>query len=106
LIFNADSGKPGDSSLQLVSILVISILVISILAELNMISYAMLPQPGSTENTGVQHYRAKHATIHSLPHMLVLFDGILPGEGPMSVHAHPGALAVMTGTVLTGSHAR
>jgi diacylglycerol kinase (ATP) len=73
--------------------------------KLNMISYAMLSQLGSTENMGIQHYRIKYAKIHSIPRMPVLADGLLLGEGSMSVHVHPRALTVMTGAVLTGSQA-
>jgi hypothetical protein len=36
--------------------------------------------------------------------MPVLADGILLGEGSLSVHVHPRALAVMVGAKLTGRH--
>lgn len=83
----------------------LDVFTFSDMSKMNMISYAMLSQLGSTENTGIQHYRVKRARIHSTPRMPVLADGLLLGEGPMSVHVHPGALAVMTGAVLTGSKA-
>jgi diacylglycerol kinase family enzyme len=83
----------------------LDIFTFSDMSKLNMISYAMLSQLGSTGNAGVQHYRVKHAKIHSVPRMPVLADGLLLGEGSMSVHVHPGALAVMAGAVLTGSQA-
>ncbi len=67
-----------------------------------MISYAMLSQIGHFEDIGIKHYRVKHVNIHSNPHMPVLADGILLGEGSISVHIHPHALAVMAGSVLTG----
>jgi hypothetical protein len=35
--------------------------------------------------------------------MPVLADGLLLGEGSLSVHVHPRALTVMTGAVLTRS---
>jgi diacylglycerol kinase family enzyme len=67
-----------------------------------MISYAMLSQIGVVEDIGILHYRAKHVKIRSIPRMPVLADGILLGEGSLSVHIHPRALTVMTGTALTG----
>jgi YegS/Rv2252/BmrU family lipid kinase len=83
----------------------LDIFTFSDMSKLNMISYAMLSQLGSTDNTGIQHYRVKHAQIHSTPRMPVLADGLLLGEGSMSIHVSPGALAVMTGAALTGSKA-
>jgi YegS/Rv2252/BmrU family lipid kinase len=74
--------------------------------KLNMISYAMLSQLGSTENMGIKHYRVQKAEIHSIPRMPVLADGLLVGKGSFSVHVYPRALKVMTGSVLTGSRAR
>jgi diacylglycerol kinase (ATP) len=83
----------------------LDVFTFSDMSKLNMISYAMLSQLGSTGNTGIQHYRVKHAKIHSLPRMPVLADGLPLGEGALSVHVHPRALTVMTGAVLTGSQA-
>ena len=73
--------------------------------KLNMISYAMLSQIGVMEDIGIKHFRAKHVKIRSFPRMPVLADGILLGEGSLSVHIHPRALAVMAGTALTGQNA-
>jgi diacylglycerol kinase (ATP) len=70
--------------------------------KLNMISYAMLSQIGLVEDIGIKHYRVKHVKIRSIPHMPVLADGILLGEGSFSVHIHPRALTVMAGSKLTG----
>jgi diacylglycerol kinase (ATP) len=83
----------------------LDVFTFSDMSKLNMISYAMLSQRGSTANTGIQHYRVKHAQIHSIPRMPVLADGLLLGEGPLTVHVQPRALTVMTGAVLTGSQA-
>ena len=54
------------------------------------------------KDAGIKHYRAKHIKIRSIPHMPVLADGILLGEGSLSVHIHPRALTVMAGSALTG----
>jgi diacylglycerol kinase (ATP) len=70
--------------------------------KLNMISYAMLSQIGLVEDIGIKHYRVKHVKIRSIPRMPVLADGILLGEGSLSVHIHPRALTVMAGSNLTG----
>ena len=66
----------------------------------------MFSQNGSAENIDIKHYRVRHVQIHSIPRMPVLADGLLLGEGSLSVHVHSRALTVMTGTVLTGSRAR
>ena len=73
------------------------------MSKLNMISYAMLSQIGFGADIGIQHYRVKHAKIRSIPRMPVLADGILLGEGALSIDVHPRALAVMAGSALTGS---
>lgn len=73
------------------------------MSKLNMLSYAMLSRGGLVE--GIKHYRAKHITIFSTPHMPILADGNLLGQGSLSVHVHPRALTVMAGTELTGQPA-
>ncbi len=83
----------------------LDVFTFSDMSKLNMLSYAVLSRGGLAENTGIKHYRVKHLKIHSIPHMPVLADGILLGEGSLSVHIHPRALTVMTGSVLTGQRA-
>lgn len=72
------------------------------MSKLNMISYALLSRGGLLEDEGIQHYRAKTIKIASDPPMPVLADGILLGQGLVSIHIHPRALRVMAGTALTG----
>ena len=83
----------------------LDIFTFSDMSKLNMISYAMLSQIGFGADVGIQHYRVKHAKIRSVPRMPVLADGILLGEGSLSIQVHPRALAVMAGSALTGSSA-
>ena len=83
----------------------LDVFTFSDMGKLNMISYAMLSQIGFGADVGIQHYRVKHAKIRSIPRMPVLADGIQLGEGSLSVHVHPRALAVMAGSALTGSSA-
>ena len=66
--------------------------------KLNMISYAMLSQIGFMEDIGIKHYRVRQVRIRSVPSMPVLADGVLLGEGSLSVHIRPRALAVMAGS--------
>lgn len=80
----------------------LDVFTFSDMSKLNMISYAMLSQIGLIEDFGIKHYRVKHLKIRSIPRMPVLADGILLGEGSLSVHIHPRALAVMAGSALTG----
>jgi diacylglycerol kinase (ATP) len=79
----------------------LDVFTFSDMSKLNMISYAMLSQLGLVEDIGIQHYRVKQVKIRSIPHMPVLADGLLLGEGSLSVHVHPRALTVMAGSALT-----
>jgi len=83
----------------------LDVFTFSDMSKLNMISYAMLSRGGLTEDTGIKHYRAKHVSIHSTPRMPMLADGLLLGEGSLSVHIHPRAIKVMAGSKLTGEMA-
>jgi len=80
----------------------LDIFTFSDMSKLNMLSYAMLSHGGLVEDAGIKHYRAKHIKIVSNPQMPVLADGLLLDEGPLSVHIHPRALTVMSGSTLTG----
>ncbi len=83
----------------------LDVFTFSDVSKLNMISYAMLSQIGLVEDIGIKHYRVKHVKIRSIPRMPVLADGVLLGEGSLSVHIHPRALAVIAGSALTGLQA-
>jgi YegS/Rv2252/BmrU family lipid kinase len=76
------------------------------MSKLNMISYAMLAQIGLVENLGITHYRVKHVKIRSIPHMPILADGVLLGQGSLSVQIYPRALTVMAGSSLKGRTSR
>jgi len=80
----------------------LDVFTFSDMSKLNMLSYAMLSHGGLVEDAGIKHYRAKHIKIVSNPQMPVLADGILLGECPLSVHIHPRALTVISGSALTG----
>lgn len=80
----------------------LDVFTFSDMSKLNMLSYAVLSRGGLAQDAGIQHYRAKHIRIHSIPHMPVLADGILLGQGSLSAHIHPRALTVITGSALTG----
>jgi diacylglycerol kinase (ATP) len=80
----------------------LDVFTFSDMSKLEMISYAMLSRGGLEEDAGIMHYRAKHVTIVSKPQMPVLADGILLGEGSLSIHIHQRALMVIAGTELTG----
>jgi diacylglycerol kinase family enzyme len=84
----------------------LDVFTFSDMSKLNMISYAVFSRGGLMEDAGIRHYRANRVTIVSKPSMPVLADGILLGQGSLSVHIHRRALAVMVGTALTGKHAR
>jgi diacylglycerol kinase (ATP) len=79
----------------------LDVFTFSDMSKLNMISYAMLSRLGLVEDIGIQHYRVKNVKIRSIPHMPVLADGLLLGEGSLSVQIHPRALTVMAGSAFT-----
>jgi diacylglycerol kinase (ATP) len=83
----------------------LDVFTFSDMGKLNMLSYAMLSRGTPLEESGIQHYRAKQATIVSDPQMPVLADGTLLNQGSLSIHVHPHALTVMTGAELTGQSA-
>lgn len=79
----------------------LDVFTFSDMSKLNMISFAMLSQIGLGEDYGIQHYRVKHLKVRSTPNMPLLADGQMLGEGSISVHIHPRALAVMVDADLT-----
>jgi diacylglycerol kinase (ATP) len=83
----------------------LDVFTFSDMGKLNMISYAVLSRGGLVQDEGIKHYRTKHVSIHSTPHMPVLADGIPLGEGSLSVHIHPRALMVMAGSKLASAKA-
>lgn len=83
----------------------LDVFTFSDMSKLNMLSYAMLSRGGLVEHASIKHYRAKDITIVSKPQMPVLADGVLLGQGSLSVHVHPRALTVMAGRALTGQSA-
>lgn len=81
----------------------LDVFTFSDMSKLNMLSYAMLSRGGLVEDAGIKHYRARHMKIDSTPQMPVLADGVLLGQGSLSVHVHRRALKVIAGTALTGT---
>ena len=80
----------------------LDVFTFSDMSKINMISYAVLSRGSLLEDADNQHYHAKHLKIVSDPQMSILADGVLLGQGRLSVHIHPRALAVMAGKELTG----
>jgi diacylglycerol kinase (ATP) len=83
----------------------LDVFTFSDMSKLDMLSYAILSSGGLIEEAGIKHYCAKHIKIVSKPQMPVLADGILLGEGALSIHIHPRALTIIAGTELTGQSA-
>ena len=83
----------------------LDVFTFSDMSKLNMLTYAMLSRGGLVADDGIKHYRASHIRIVSDPQMPVLADGILLGQGSLSVHVHRHALSVMAGSALTGQSA-
>jgi diacylglycerol kinase (ATP) len=84
----------------------LDVFTFSDMSKLNMLSYAVLSRGGLVEDVGIKHYRTKHATIVSKPRMPVLADGIVLGQGSLSVHVHARVLRVMAGKAHTGKSAK
>lgn len=83
----------------------LDVFTFSDMSKLDMLTYAVLSRGGQIADEGIKHYRAKHIRIVSDPQMPVLADGVLLGQGSLSVHVHPRALKVMAGSALTGQPA-
>jgi diacylglycerol kinase (ATP) len=83
----------------------LDVFTFSDMSKVHMLSYAVRSHGGLLEDAGIKHYRAKHVRIGSKPHMPILADGILLGQGSLSVHVHPRALRVIAGAELTGQQA-
>jgi diacylglycerol kinase family enzyme len=83
----------------------LDVFTFSDMSKLDMLSYAILSSGGLIEEAGIKHYCAKHIKIVSKPQMPLLADGILLGEGALSIHIHPRALTIIAGTELTGQSA-
>lgn len=75
----------------------LDVFVFSDMSKLDLISYALQSTAGEVEDARIKHYRVKQLKIHSDPQMPVLADGVLLGQGPVTVLVHPRALAVMVG---------
>jgi len=80
----------------------LDVFTFSDMSKINMISFAVLSRGALLEDADNKHYRAKHLKIISNPQMSVLADGVLLGQGSISIHIHPRALTVMAGSELTG----
>jgi len=83
----------------------LDVFTFSDMSKINMISFAMLSRGALLEDADNQHYRAKQLKIVSDPPMSVLADGVLLGQGAISIQIHPRALTVMAGSELTGEMA-
>lgn len=80
----------------------LDVFTFSDMSKLSMISYAVLSPAGLVDDVGHKHYRAQSIEIISEPEMSILADGVLVGQGAVSVHIHPSTLSVMAGDKLTG----
>jgi diacylglycerol kinase (ATP) len=76
----------------------LDIFVFSEMSKLDLIAYVMQSTAGIVEDERVKHYRVKQLKIDSNPKKLVLADGVLLHQGPLSVLVHPRALTVVAGS--------
>lgn len=72
------------------------------MGKLSLLSRAVLSRGDFAEDAGVKHYRARQVTIVANPRMSVLADGMVLGEGSLSVRVHPRSLTVIAGSRLKG----
>lgn len=80
----------------------LDVFTFSDMTKLNLFLYAVLSRGGLVEDEGIEHFRARDIKIVSEPQMSALADGVQLDGGNLSVHIHPRAITVMTGTALTG----
>ena len=74
----------------------LDVFVYSDLNKRDLIGQAM-QSPASVPDARIQRYRAKTISITTDPAMPVMADGVLLGDGPVTVTLHPHRLRVMAG---------
>ena len=83
----------------------LDVLVYSDMSQVDLIFYMGQSIGGAAaEDSRVKHYRVQQVTIHSDPAMLVLADGVLLGQGPVTATVRPRALTVMAGASVGAEH--
>ncbi len=76
----------------------LDVLVYSQVGKLNLIEYAVQEMAGAfPDDPRIQHYQVKSVDVHTIPEMPVMADGVMLGNGPLSVTIRRHSLAVMAG---------
>jgi diacylglycerol kinase (ATP) len=74
----------------------LDVLVYSQVGKLNLIEYAVQEMAGAfPDDPRIQHYRVKSVDVHTIPEMPVMADGVMLGNGSLSVTIRRHSLAVM-----------
>ncbi len=76
---------------------VLDVLVYSDMSKLDLMAYAIQSSTGAAEDARVKHYRIKQITIDSDPPMPVIADGVMLGEGPVTIGLRPRSIRVLAG---------
>jgi diacylglycerol kinase (ATP) len=74
----------------------LDVVVYSNLSKVDLIGKAIQSDAGASDGR-IQRYRARRVEIATNPAMPVMADGVLLGEGPVTVQVRPRSLAVMMG---------
>lgn len=75
----------------------LDIFVYSNLSKLDLIGQAIQLTTGASDASRIQRYRSRKIEITTNPEMTIMADGVLLGEGPVSITLQPHALKVIAG---------
>lgn len=75
----------------------LDIFVYSNLSKLDLIGQAIQLTTGASDASRIQRYRSRKIEITTNPEMTIMADGVMLGEGPVSITLQPHALKVIAG---------
>lgn len=75
----------------------LDIFVYSNLSKLDLIGQAIQLTTGASDASRIQRYRSRKVEITTNPEMTIMADGVMLGEGPVSITLQPHALKVIAG---------
>ncbi|HEX9077290.1 MAG TPA: YegS/Rv2252/BmrU family lipid kinase [Anaerolineae bacterium] len=75
----------------------LDIFVYSNLSKLDLIGQAIQLTTGASDASRIQRYRSRKIEITTNPEMTIMADGVMLGEGPVSITLLPHALKVIAG---------
>jgi YegS/Rv2252/BmrU family lipid kinase len=75
----------------------LDIFIYSNLSKLDLIGQAIQLTAGASDTSRIQRYRSRKIEITTNPEMTIMADGVMLGEGPVTISLQPHALKVIAG---------